>query len=36
MVLGPAPEFRLTGDHPFSLPADLVPVTGRLTAVGTA
>lgn len=36
MVLGPAPEFRLTGDRLFSLPAALVPVTCRLTTVGTA
>jgi hypothetical protein len=36
MVLGPAPEFRVTGGHPFSLPAGLAPVTCRLTAVGTA
>jgi len=35
MVLGPAPEFRLTGDHPFSLPAELEPLTCQRTAVGT-
>jgi hypothetical protein len=33
MVLGPSPEFRLTSDHPFVLPAELAAVACRLSVV---
>jgi hypothetical protein len=33
MVLGPSPEFRLTSDRPFVLPAELAAVTCRVSVV---